>query len=131
LNDAPSGLNVWQGPAVDDLLFVKQLKFQCNRPADQLSMESIGAREMVVLLLLFLAIFFGVAILIFIAVTIKRSSGGMRQGDTPRCSFCLKPQGQVKKLIAGPSAFICNECVSICNEIVSNDRRAESIVKFP
>jgi hypothetical protein len=31
LNHAPSGLNVWQGPAVDDLLFVKQLKFQCTK----------------------------------------------------------------------------------------------------
>jgi hypothetical protein len=35
LNHAPSGLNVWQGPAVDDLLFVKQLKFQCTEFSDE------------------------------------------------------------------------------------------------
>ncbi|MBN9890091.1 hypothetical protein I6N89_22555 [Pelagibaca abyssi] len=34
-----------------------------------------------------------------------------------RCSFCGKPQTEVKKIIAGPSAYICNECVSLCAEI--------------
>ena len=35
-----------------------------------------------------------------------------------RCSFCGKPQDKVKKLIAGPDVFICNECVEVCNEIL-------------
>ncbi len=37
------------------------------------------------------------------------------------CSFCGKNQGEVKKLIAGPSVFICNECISLCNEIISDE----------
>ncbi len=38
-----------------------------------------------------------------------------------RCSFCGKTQEQVKKLIAGPNAYICNECVDVCYEIVEQD----------
>ena len=38
------------------------------------------------------------------------------------CSFCRKSQRQVKKLIAGPQAFICDECVDICNDILAEDR---------
>ena len=38
--------------------------------------------------------------------------------ETARCSFCDKSQQQVKHLIAGPSAFICDECVELCQEIV-------------
>jgi len=39
----------------------------------------------------------------------------------PRCSFCGKSQNQVQKLIAGPGAYICNECIELCNEIISED----------
>ena len=38
-----------------------------------------------------------------------------------RCSFCSKSQSDVRKLIAGPSVYICDECVDICNEIISDD----------
>ena len=38
------------------------------------------------------------------------------------CSFCGKGQDEVKKLIAGPSVYICDECIDLCNEIVSEDR---------
>ena len=38
-----------------------------------------------------------------------------------RCSFCNKPQREVKKLIAGPNVYICNECVDTCNEILAED----------
>jgi ATP-dependent Clp protease ATP-binding subunit ClpX len=34
------------------------------------------------------------------------------------CSFCGKNQHEVKKLIAGPSVFICNECIDLCNNII-------------
>ena len=34
------------------------------------------------------------------------------------CSFCGKSQHEVKKLIAGPRVFICNECVDLCNDII-------------
>lgn len=41
------------------------------------------------------------------------------------CSFCGKPQSEVKKLIAGPTVYICNECIDLCNEIVSEDLSPE------
>ena len=37
------------------------------------------------------------------------------------CSFCGKSQHEVKKLIAGPSVFICNECVDLCNDIIKEE----------
>ncbi|MFM9413084.1 ATP-dependent Clp protease ATP-binding subunit ClpX [Peptococcus simiae] len=41
------------------------------------------------------------------------------------CSFCGKPQDAVKKLIAGPGVFICNECVDLCNDILSNEHQED------
>ena len=38
-----------------------------------------------------------------------------------RCSFCGKTQAQVKRIMSGPNAYICNECVLLCQEIVSDD----------
>ncbi|MDA2933152.1 ATP-dependent Clp protease ATP-binding subunit ClpX [Acidobacteria bacterium AH-259-D05] len=46
--------------------------------------------------------------------------------DILHCSFCNKSQNDVKKLIAGPTVFICDECVDVCNEIISDDLAAES-----
>ncbi|MBI5374112.1 MAG: ATP-dependent Clp protease ATP-binding subunit ClpX [Candidatus Schekmanbacteria bacterium] len=43
------------------------------------------------------------------------------------CSFCNKSQGEVKKLIAGPSAFICDECIELCSEIIEKDLGEEEI----
>ena len=34
------------------------------------------------------------------------------------CSFCGKNQNEVRKLIAGPSVYICNECIDLCNDII-------------
>ncbi|MBO8143239.1 MAG: ATP-dependent Clp protease ATP-binding subunit ClpX [Thermodesulfobacterium sp.] len=42
-------------------------------------------------------------------------------GREPRCSFCGRSQSEVKKLIAGSSAYICNECVELCNEILEEE----------
>ncbi|MGA1658825.1 MAG: ATP-dependent Clp protease ATP-binding subunit ClpX, partial [Ilumatobacteraceae bacterium] len=45
-------------------------------------------------------------------------------GDTAelvKCTFCNKTQKQVKKLIAGPSVYICNECIDLCNEIIDDE----------
>ena len=39
------------------------------------------------------------------------------------CSFCGKSQEDVKKLIAGPTVYICNECIDLCNEIVREERQ--------
>ena len=38
-----------------------------------------------------------------------------------RCSFCKKLQEDVRKLIAGPDVFICDECVEVCNDIIAAD----------
>ena len=38
-----------------------------------------------------------------------------------RCSFCGKTQDQVRRLIAGPNAFICNECIMLCRDIIDDD----------
>ncbi len=42
-----------------------------------------------------------------------------------RCSFCGKSQREVRKLIAGPSVYICDECVDLCNEIVTEEYERE------
>jgi ATP-dependent Clp protease ATP-binding subunit ClpX len=50
-----------------------------------------------------------------------------KTGDSEilRCSFCNKDQNDVRKLIAGPTVFICDECVDVCNDIIADDRRVE------
>ncbi|MEW6730657.1 MAG: ATP-dependent Clp protease ATP-binding subunit ClpX [Acidobacteriota bacterium] len=50
----------------------------------------------------------------------------MRRDETLRCSFCGKTQNEVKKLIAGPTVYICNECIDICNEIITDDANQEA-----
>ena len=47
--------------------------------------------------------------------------------DILRCSFCSKSQNDVNKLIAGPTVYICNECVDVCNEIIADDIVASPI----
>ncbi len=42
------------------------------------------------------------------------------------CSFCGKSQNDVRKLIAGPGVYVCNECIDICNEIINDDERTET-----
>ncbi len=42
-------------------------------------------------------------------------------GDLVKCSFCGKSQKQVKKLIAGPGVYICDECIDLCNEIIEEE----------
>jgi ATP-dependent Clp protease ATP-binding subunit ClpX len=48
-----------------------------------------------------------------------------------RCSFCNKPQREVKKLIAGPNVYICNECVDTCNEILAEDIEKDEKLRNP
>jgi len=52
-----------------------------------------------------------------------------REGDVLRCSFCGKSQHEVKKLIAGPTVYICNECVEVCLDIIAEDRVHEAKVR--
>jgi ATP-dependent Clp protease ATP-binding subunit ClpX len=46
-------------------------------------------------------------------------------GDGLRCSFCGKSQEEVKKLIAGPAVYICDECIELCNEIIEEEYEKE------
>ena len=41
------------------------------------------------------------------------------------CTFCGKGQEEVRKLIAGPSVYICDECVDLCNDIIEEEVKAE------
>ena len=52
---------------------------------------------------------------------VKSTDTNNTGGATPRCSFCGKKQGEVIKLIAGPDAFICNECVELCMELIAEE----------
>ena len=48
----------------------------------------------------------------------------MAKNDTPKgvkCSFCGKTQENVRKIVAGPGVYICNECIGLCNEIIENE----------
>lgn len=51
----------------------------------------------------------------------KDKSGSDKHGKLLYCSFCGKSQHEVKKLIAGPSVFICDECVELCNDIIREE----------
>ncbi|HXC61948.1 MAG TPA: ClpX C4-type zinc finger protein, partial [Nitrospiria bacterium] len=42
-----------------------------------------------------------------------------------RCSFCGKSREEVQKLIAGPTVYICNECIELCNDIIAEDWEEE------
>lgn len=47
-----------------------------------------------------------------------------------KCSFCGKPQGQVRRLIAGPNVYICDECIQLCREIIEDGIEAEENEKY-
>lgn len=51
-------------------------------------------------------------------MTDKRKDGS---GKLLYCSFCGKSQHEVRKLIAGPSVYICDECVDLCNDIIREE----------
>ncbi|MFM8895316.1 MAG: ATP-dependent Clp protease ATP-binding subunit ClpX [Actinomycetales bacterium] len=51
-------------------------------------------------------------------------------GDLLKCSFCGKSQKQVKKLIAGPGVYICDECIDLCNEIIEEELSEATSLQF-
>ena len=51
-------------------------------------------------------------------------------GELLKCSFCGKSQKQVKKLIAGPGVYICDECIDLCNEIIEEELAQNTEVRF-
>ena len=50
-------------------------------------------------------------------------------GDQLKCSFCGKSQRQVRKLIAGPGVYICDECIELCNDIVEDELAEEAAIE--
>ncbi|WP_413582907.1 ATP-dependent Clp protease ATP-binding subunit ClpX [Bdellovibrio sp. HCB288] len=56
-------------------------------------------------------------------MTTKDTNGALR------CSFCGKGQKEVKKLIAGPGVYICDECIDLCNDIIDEEKEKETAVK--
>jgi ATP-dependent Clp protease ATP-binding subunit ClpX len=51
-------------------------------------------------------------------------------GELLKCSFCSKSQKQVKKLIAGPGVYICDECIELCNEIIEEELAETTELRF-
>ncbi|MGA7768189.1 MAG: ClpX C4-type zinc finger protein, partial [Candidatus Sulfotelmatobacter sp.] len=50
--------------------------------------------------------------------------GGSDLKNTLYCSFCGKSQHEVRKLIAGPTVFICDECINLCKDIISEENKS-------
>ena len=57
-------------------------------------------------------------------------AGSSDNGDQLLCSFCGKSQRQVKKLIAGPGVYICDECIDLCNEIIDEELTTPTSIDF-
>ena len=57
----------------------------------------------------------------------QQGKGGDSNDRLLYCSFCGKSQHEVRKLIAGPSVFICDECVELCNDIIREEIQDNSI----
>jgi ATP-dependent Clp protease ATP-binding subunit ClpX len=53
-------------------------------------------------------------------------AGDRDKNSALRCSFCGKTQDEVKKLVAGPTVYICNECVALCNNILKEEDKTET-----
>lgn len=57
------------------------------------------------------------------------SKKGERKGKDLLCSFCGKSQDEVKKLIAGPAVYICDECIELCNDIMAEEYEKEEAAR--
>ncbi|MFZ4405172.1 MAG: ATP-dependent Clp protease ATP-binding subunit ClpX [Pseudobdellovibrionaceae bacterium] len=57
------------------------------------------------------------------------TTNGSKDGTSLRCSFCGKGQKEVKKLIAGPGVYICDECIDLCNDIIDEEKDREGKIK--
>ena len=54
-------------------------------------------------------------------------SNNVDENKPVRCSFCGKTQDQVRRIVAGPGVFICDECIQLCQEIVQEELEAEGV----
>src|ERR1044071_2368157 len=53
-------------------------------------------------------------------IAVCRKAQKALDAEVLRCSFCSKSQSEVRKLIAGPAVYICDECVDVCQEIIAD-----------
>jgi len=58
-------------------------------------------------------------------------NGKGEDGKLLYCSFCGKSQHEVRKLIAGPSVFVCDECVELCNDIIREEMQEKATRVVP
>ena len=56
-------------------------------------------------------------------------SGDKKRGEYLSCSFCNKKQDEVRKLVAGPMVYICDECIGLCNDIIAEEYEKEDFRK--
>jgi ATP-dependent Clp protease ATP-binding subunit ClpX len=56
------------------------------------------------------------------------SKSGDKGRHTLVCSFCSRSQEEVRKLIAGPSVYICDECIDLCNDIIAEEVETETVL---
>src|SRR5262249_37757531 len=74
---------------------------------------------------------FGCGVLVMILFCWGSEIGKVSSGETKNtlyCSFCGKSQHEVRKLIAGPTVFVCDECVELCMDIIGEENKS-SLVK--
>src|SRR5215216_6457885 len=50
-----------------------------------------------------------------------------REPNDRRCAFCGRPRQEVRKLVAGPNVFICDRCVAVCRQLLTDERRAAPV----
>ncbi len=56
----------------------------------------------------------------------NRHANRRQRGEEPRCSFCNKNQSEVRKFIAGPAVYICDECVRVCVDLLGSEPDADA-----
>jgi ATP-dependent Clp protease ATP-binding subunit ClpX len=54
-----------------------------------------------------------------------------RESNDRRCAFCGRPRQEVRKLVAGPNVYICDRCVSVCRQLLADERRARNTTPEP
>ena len=55
----------------------------------------------------------------------RREMTYRREMNERRCAFCGRPRAEVRKLVAGPNVYICDRCVSVCRQLLTDDRRVQ------
>ena len=69
-------------------------------------------------------------IIAFIGVLRSWDMANKKDDSKLKCSFCGKTQEEVKKIVAGPGVYICNECIDLCKEIIDEEFYEEAVNKY-